>query len=395
MGKRFNFVFIINKPERETITLQNIRSAIHNINSKAKVNFVDYLDPNMIVKVLSLNPNVIMTYPFSAITTSRPFYIFKKLLKCSIVCFMTEGLLHVITPGRIRQLVGLEKFGSNLVDYEICWGLMTKELIAKELLKQNKISSLNRVLYFGHPSFENYFEPDTKLDYLIPEQYLDIFNNYPRNKIIMFVTGFQFSDYTLKDLFHAGDLIRPDAEDVKGLVEKTYTFVSNMKKFRKKYIDLIINCASNFKDLLFIVKMHPGEINLYKFKYENPYTIFSKYHNILLIDRPVPIRCILPFTSLLVHYDSTTMLEAYLLKIPTIFVQSKEVIFGKPLPSFHRDEIEEIKTSVLGLNSTESGYPSEVYSIISRHKNKIIEFKRNSSVEAVLKEQLDISMDKK
>jgi len=50
---------------------------------------------------------------------------------------------------------------------------------------------------------------------------------------------------------------------------------------------------------------------------------------------------------------------------------------------------------ILGLNSTEFGYPSEVYSIISRHKNKIIEFKRNSSVEAVLKEQLDISMDKK
>jgi len=394
---QIKIVLVINKPEREMGYLNRIGSAIYNVNSNTKVYYVEYRDPDLISKILDIEPQLIMTFPLTAISTSYPFYILKKLLNIPLVCFMTEGLVPVNNPSRIRKMVGLENYGANLVDYHICWGPRTKNLIANELLIQKKISSENRVLCFGHPAFEVYFEPDENFANIVPENIFERINNYSRSATILFVTGFQFADYSPEDLIRAGDLVRMEDNNFKQKLQETYDRVMKFKVFRNEWIEQIVNCAQANKDILFIVKMHPGEINRYKHnKSEFPYKEFAKFKNILLIDFAVPIRSIFPFCSLLFHYGSTTMLEAYLFKIPTVFVKSQYVNTSEPLPTYKNDNNTKItELAVTGVNSTFTIYPPDIPSVVSNHKKANISYKRKKVVEKILKDQLNIDLNEK
>ena len=52
----------------------------------------------------------------------------------------------------------MDRYGSNIVDYELVWGNKAADLLAKGLVRHSIISSKERVKAFGYPNYECYFE---------------------------------------------------------------------------------------------------------------------------------------------------------------------------------------------------------------------------------------------
>lgn len=67
-----------------------------------------------------------------------------------------------------------------------------------------------------------------------------------------------------------------------------------------------------------MVKLHPAEFAGYfggtKYQF---YHMLDKHQNIYLLDKAIPLGMLLPYTDAMVHYGSTSGLEAYLYKVPT------------------------------------------------------------------------------
>src|SRR3972149_3880548 len=162
-------LFVLNKPEREFEIMNNIINWIVQKEPETTIKMLDFREDRFISKTLEYSPNIIFTFPFTAYPVSTPFYIVKYLLNCHIVCFTTEGLLNFNSEKQIKRHIGFDRYGNAIVDYELVWGKKVAESEAKELLKQDKISSLERVKDFGYPNYEPYFnDKDTAISNIPP-----------------------------------------------------------------------------------------------------------------------------------------------------------------------------------------------------------------------------------
>ncbi|KPA10306.1 hypothetical protein MHK_009492, partial [Candidatus Magnetomorum sp. HK-1] len=233
----------------------------------------------------------------------------------------TEGI--ILTHDLINLcplFAGKDDYGNNLVDHEIFWGHSSAELIGKLLMKQNKLSSINRIHYLGAPPFEDYDIPNE-----IPQYMNCKLNKFSRQNTLLIVTGFQYAEYSDNDILVAGDLVDQNSKTFKDDYLNWLSYVSKCKIFRHMWIRSIIFSAERNPEYLFIVKVHPLEINVLKERKLNPYEILNKYKNVLLIIEPIPLKNIIQQCSLLFHYGSSSMLEAYLNKVPSVYVESKEI----------------------------------------------------------------------
>jgi len=199
-----------------------------------------------------------MCAPITAQATSPQFYILKYLLNCRLVCFRTEGILSVNSQSQFREMAGMENYGINLVDYEIFWGRKTAYEVGKILMAQNKLSSLDRTKYFGAPSFEDYFQPGDELDKTLPTRIKALLDQYPKEKTILFVTGFHLADYSPQDVTKAGDLVDRKSQTAEEDSEQVQVVVEKIKRFRQMWIDAVISSAHNNPGLLFVVKHKYG-----------------------------------------------------------------------------------------------------------------------------------------
>jgi len=385
MTDRTKIVLVINAPERDERTNQKIQSAIMRMNPDAHVQILERCDPDMVTKTLEINPDVIMCAPITAQATSPQFYILKYLLNCVLVCFRTEGLASITLPSQFREMAGMENYGVNLIDYEIFWGRKTADEVGKSLIEQNKLSSVRRIRYFGAPFFEDYVGPFPGLDKTLPYHIRCALGQYPREKTVLFVTGFAFADYSPADVLNAGDLVDKKSKTAEKDFEEVLTIVQKTRHFRQMWIDAIIESATKNPEILFVVKTHPMENRHYGIKKVRPYAAFSDYDNILLLTENMPFRAIIHHCSLLFHYGSTTMFESYLSQVPSVYVHSRTVGFGGT-------KLTRIEFKDLGTPSTLSADIVDVPSIVSRHSTAPIRFERNEEVEEYFKAMLELKI---
>lgn len=376
MGSASKIVLVLNYPEREKRTFLKIQTAIGEINPHAEVTILEKLDPNFMVDTLAIAPQVIMAAPFTALTNAWPFYMLKYLLDCMMVCYRSEGLLPVNTLDQdtARSMTGFDKYGVNLVDFEIFWGRKTADPIGRALVHDKKLSSISRSRHLGWPFFEDYTGEMNDRDHILPQAISRKVLQYPHTRRLLFVTGFPQADYTREDAIRAGDYVDISSHDAdEKLTEKLSRF-RKAGEFRKNYMKTISECAHKNSECLFIVKIHPLEIIQCKNRNHNPYKALEDIHNIQLITEPVPFRSIIHHCSLLFHYGSTTMLEAYLTKVPSVHVSDSKTTYR----------------GIFEIPSTLSADLLDIPGIIAQHKVTPVTFERNETVERVFEEQLGV-----
>ena len=381
MKSTSKIVLVLNYPEREKRTFLKIQTAIEEINPHAEATILEKLDPNFMAGTLAIAPQVIMAAPFTALTNACPFYMLKYLLDCVMVCYRTEGLLPVNTLDQdtARSMTGFDKYGVNLVDFEIFWGRKTADPIGRALVQDKKLSSVSRSRHLGWPFFEDYTEEMNNRDHILPQVISRKVLRYPRTRRLLFVTGFPQADYTREDAIRAGDYVDIGSHGAKEKLEEKLSRFRKAGEFRKNYMETISECAQNNSDFLFIVKIHPLEIIQCKNRNHNPYKALKDIHNILLITEPIPFRSIIHHCSLLFHYGSTTMLEAYLMKVPSVHVSDSKIKYR----------------GIFEIPSTLSADLLDIPGIIARHRATSVTFERNETVERVLEEQLGVKVDQR
>ncbi len=319
-------LFVLNKPERELETMDKIANWMVQKEPEITTKKLDFREKQFLSKILEFSPNIIFTFPFTAYTVSTPFYIVKYLLKCHIVCFTTEGLLNFNSEKQIKRQIGLDRYGKNIVDYELVWGEKVAEVEAKELLKQDKISSIERVKDFGYPKYEMYFNGKDTATFDIPPILKNKINDYPKEKTFFFVTGFAFADYTKEDIIRAGDMVDVnDKEYFECQLNKALNSAKEDATLRALWIEKIIEIAEIHPEVLIIVKSHPVENILNTRIGIDRYEVFKNYRNIVYISEPASIIDIMPVCSVFFHYGSTTAVEACLLKVPSVLITLNEI----------------------------------------------------------------------
>jgi len=316
-------LFVLNKPERELEIMNKVIKWMVQEELQTTTKILDFHENQFISNILEFSPNIIFTFPFSAYPVSTPFYIIKYLLNCHIICFRTEGILNFNSEKHLKGLIGLDRYGSNIVDYELVWGNKAADLLSKGLVRHSIISSKERVKAFGYPNYECYFENNRLSTLDIPQKLRNRIQHYPREHILFFVTGFALADYTREDLIRAGDLF-----DVNNKNEFEYELAQKIllseqtAQLRDLWIKTIIETAKKHSDVLFIIKSHPTENIVNARKGTDRYREFENYPNIVYFSEPVSIISVMQKCGIFFHYGSTTAAEAFLLKVPTVLVTS-------------------------------------------------------------------------
>lgn len=303
-------LLVINRPSREAFVMEAIKQEILKINHNAIVEVRQRFTPKFNKFVFKFKPNVILTYPFTSETLSRWFYLFKMFLGSKIICFRTEGVMDFQSSYELERFVGYDSYGKELVDYELSWGEKFARVVGGELVKRGKLYSLKQFKVVGHPRLESYFNDDLN-EKRLPSRIVGKLSKYEKNKVVLFITGFVMADYTRDDMFNAKDMGGEDR------INDALEGAEIIKKFRIDWIDNIISAANKNPNALFIVKKHPLE------KKQDYMEQLSGENNILYVYEDIQMSDIIPYAGVYFHYGSTSLIDAYLSQVASIYVSSK------------------------------------------------------------------------
>ena len=315
-------LLVINKYEREIRTMERVQGAILDVDPTARVEISNL---RSVARMREFEASVILTYPFTGVGLSLSFYVLKSQSNCAVVCFATEGVLDYGSQSLVEQLVGIDKYGPSLVDYYIFWGRWAAHTLGKALLEQKKLSSLERVKYFGHPQFEQYFDKQGESPPSLPGRLDAKVKAFVKDRTFLFVTGFQLADYSAEELAGARDMFDPQDANAKEELQKWIGAVGRMQQRRREWINMITECASQSPDVLLVVKSHPTEHAIFRSGKEDPYKIWDDCPNILYVPEPIHVADLLPHCSLFFHYGSTTALDSILSEVPSVYVMPKGI----------------------------------------------------------------------
>jgi len=299
-------LLVINIKLREWRVMDSIKRELLISNKDAIVEIREINAPKFIRFVFGFKPDVILTFPFTAKHGSDFFYLFKVLLGVKIISMRTEGVVDFESDYEVERTVGYDDYGDNLIHYELSWGAKFARIIGGKLVKQNKLGSLNDVKVVGHPGLENYYSMDIQTE-LLPLKISKYLKSYKKENIILFVTGFVMADYTKQDLINARDMGGIDN------IEIALEGVEIIKRLRVDWVKNIIITAKENPKALVIVKKHPTESRI---QYEE---YFYGLENVLYIYEDIPISRIISSVGVFVHYGSTSLIDSYIMKIPSIY----------------------------------------------------------------------------
>lgn len=304
-------LFVLNKPNRELAIMNAVRREIAGLAPDTETKVVPY-DTRFMDEVLAFRPDVVMTFPMTSIGLAEHYYVFKHLFGTRVVCFRAEGIIDPGSPQSVSNHVGYDEYGPTLVDGEIFWGPGPAKLIGQALLVSNKLSSPERVRCFGYPRLERYFgilPPEGSAP--LPEAIRARLAAHGRNRTALFATGFHFANYTRTMIFAAKDL------DAENRCDELLGIIEEVKRFRTSWIEGVLRAARENPDLLFVLKKHPIER-------QEDYAALQGVDNVLYVWQDVDIGDLIERVSIFFHYGSTTLADAYLARVPAVYVHSRE-----------------------------------------------------------------------
>lgn len=303
-------LLVLNKPNREIPIMESIKREIMAVNRSAVVDVKEMCETGFVKYVFMFRPNVILTFPFTCKGFSHWYYIFKFFLGCKIITLRAEGVVDFDNEYNVQWAVGFDNYGDSLVDFELFWGEKLAKEVGNQLLKQQKISSIQRVKVVGYPRLEAYADKSNSFMPALPVRIEQKISIYKKDKIALFVTGFHLANYSKQDLYDAKDL------DAENMLDQLLEGVEISKRFRQEWIDNILEASIQNPEILILVKKHPIE------KRQN-YEIFEGVENILFIYEDIQVEQIISYASVFFHYGSTALVDSYLAGIPAVYVFSQ------------------------------------------------------------------------
>lgn len=269
-------------------------------------------DHRFMEEVLAFRPDVVLTFPMTSKTLAWPYYVFKHLFATRVFCFRAEGIIDPGSPYSVANHVGYDHYGATLVDGEIFWGPGPAKLIGDALLAANKLSSPDRIICFGYPRLERYFGAiPAEGSTVLSEPLRARLEAYGRKRTILLATGFHFANYTRDMIFAAKDL------DAENRCDELLGIIEEVKRFRASWIEGVLHAARENPDLLFVLKKHPIERR-------EDYLALEEIKNVLYVWQDVDIGDLVERAAVFFHYGSTSLADAYLARIPAVYVHSSE-----------------------------------------------------------------------
>jgi surface carbohydrate biosynthesis protein len=375
---------IVNKPEREAEVLGWLSEKMISNNPSTEVRVINFFSSSFVLEVLDFNPQLILTFPFTAVSLSSPIYLLKYLLGCKIICLRTEGVYNVRLSDGCNH-TGLDKYGSDLVEYEIFWGDSLRKSVGEKLFEQNKIQDLSQCVTLGSPYLDIYTNKrrlgNIKKSHLPESLKCALDDDYC--KVYLILTAFHLADYSDEEFFVAGDLIDTTQANVQQQVSTLQEYRHWTSYSRNTLIEKLIALSQKNLDKLFIVKLHPCEIQTYQHKSIDPYQKLRHFSNICVIDEPIRIASVIQVSDLMVHYGSTAMYEAYLLQKPSCFLRFKE------LSTFLRNSDSNLFVLEPFAESEREVDVQELETVVS----ETIQFQKNPEIEEQLKMLFDLDIN--
>ena len=294
-----NILILYNNPDRELTYLNDIRILLLENEIVENVLLENGGDTKkVILSVFKFKPAVILSYPLTGKSLPHKFHILKLIFNFKFICLRTEGSIDKGSKEEILNHVGISKYSIKLVDLELFWGPIQKELLGPELLLQNKITSMERCLVVGYPRIKK------------TER-----NGIKKNKnLIGIFTGFHVADYDETEFLRAKDL---DKNIMKEFLEQG----KKVFAFREEFIMRLDTFLSFNKHMEFIIKLHPAENEITFHK-------LLKHDNIEILPKNTPLDSIFENLKSFVHFGSTTLLDSYIYKIPSLLVFDKTSNIG-------------------------------------------------------------------
>lgn len=308
--------------EREEKILSLIAQQIKNRNRNVCVKIME-ADEGM-PQALVEKPDVIMTFPIRVIESVEKLALVKRYINAKIICIETEGYWDFNDEKIVAGRIGSIKFSPKLIDYYYLWGQKSREQYSHELLSQNKILSDDRVRISGYVQYDLSIvgqDPEIQRQ---REYVKNIVEDY--NRALLFVSGFSLVEVTIEQMigmesFSVDENGKPSQTEI----QEMETSIKLTREYVNDYVEHILEFANSHKQTCVFVKLHPQEICSRTFEimkmYENA---FQDIGNIILIKEPMFMASLLPYVDTLIHYGSTTKLEAYVYEKPTVLLQSNE-----------------------------------------------------------------------
>jgi hypothetical protein len=304
-------LFVLNKPNRELAIMNAIRREIAGLAPQAQTKVVPY-DTRFMDEVLAFRPDVMMTFPMTSVGLAEPYYVFKHLFGTKVFCFRAEGIIDPGSPHSVANHVGYDEYGPTLVDGEIFWGPGPAKLIGDALLAADKLSSAARIHCFGYPRLERYFGvTPAEGSAVMPDSLRARLSSAGRLRTVLLATGFHFANYTREMIFAAKDL------DAENRCDELLQIIEEVKRFRASWIEGLQHAARENPDLLFVLKKHPIERR-------EDYSALEGVDNVVYVWQDVDIGDLIERAAVFFHYGSTSLADAYLARVPAVYVHSRE-----------------------------------------------------------------------
>ncbi len=305
-------MFLYHIKEREYEIIERIRLQILSYSDDVEIRIGEFYAS--IKDVIEFQPDVVVSMPPRDCYSSNYLTMIKLLTKAVIISMTTEGN-HGFDDSVVQDLIGYNTYSPRLVDYYIMWGPKTSKILGEKLLETNKVSDRKRIKVAGYAFYE---VEGIKAIYERHPEYDKIvgwIRNYDRKVLVL--TGFSPADWKVQDYFYLGFFgdQRSNSKVSGEQIEKVLKIKERFTRFREKYIDDVIAAAERLPDIGFVVKLHPVEVNSRVHYYDR----LSEYSNIYVISVAFPVGALLPEVDVMVHYNSTTNLEAYIYGVPTIY----------------------------------------------------------------------------
>lgn len=262
-------------------------------------------------------PNIVMTFPLTILPLINLIARIKVICKSQVVSFVTEGYINPNTIDEERW-GGYYGFPVELIDYWCVWGEAYKELLWKILCKKGRIKNKDKIRVFGYPMWEHTDLQKIKEKNLIEREIQDLTNIY--SNTILILSGFAEANKEKKDVLDSIDAYNENAEEAKKeyQIEKLLKKIEKIKKYRDKYYALAIDLIEKYPDKLFLLKLHPKEIEGYRDNKAYDFGKFKQYENVRVLAEENAIGTYINKISALIHYGSTVAWEAYICHVPTI-----------------------------------------------------------------------------
>lgn len=316
--------------EREFVISEMIKEEILRMDKNADVRIRNF--DHVREEVWEFCPNIILTIPPRNYWVSNWLTMVKGALGCSIVSLLPEGFFFHTEKDDWKKYVGVNNYSNKLVDAFLFWGNKTKKGYLDILIEDSKITEEERAKIVGYA----YYDIKRFKEYVkrIPMPGVAQKWIQKSGKHVLCLTGFMVADYSIKE-FQIEGSIGGDKKQFNLEVQKAEKWIKAYREYRKKYIDNLIQCAVKNPDISFLVKLHPAEFAVY-FKGERYqfYHVLDRYSNIYLLDEAIPLGVLLPYADIMIHYGSTSGLEAYLYKVPTLHFFNKACGEDSQMPGY-------------------------------------------------------------